>query len=74
MAPENGAPRKSVEQGIANRKIQEILPAISREKGLFQGEKKAIFSIFFQVKKNPQTKPTNSTIINLHFFSKYGLS
>lgn len=54
MAPENGAPTEGhqAEWGIANGKIQEILPAVSREKGFCQDQKKAIISIFFQLKKN----------------------
>jgi len=43
--------KHQVEWGITSGKVQEILPAVSREKGLFQDQKKAIISIFFQVKK-----------------------
>lgn len=63
--------KHQAEQGIASGKIQEILPAVSREKGLFQDQKKAIISIFFLVKK--QNQP-NSTIAYLPFSSKYNLS
>lgn len=36
----------------ANMKMQEILPAVSREKELCRDQKKAIISIFFQFLKN----------------------